>query len=803
MMASQSIRRRLTVLTVIISFLVVISAMCIFIINHIHTYKNSLVNNLASVGRLVEANVRAPLLFHDNVASTEVLASLGSIETIKYAAIYDLEENLFSEYGESAPWINQQILNNPQGAFEGEQWRELSSREKGLFSSITQLIPNRTLVIGFPISMDQERLGLLYIGADTQVLSSQLIWFLWLSFCVLIATLFLSYMLANKFFGGLAKPLFSLTKHMREISANNVYLSADIPHENNEIGELIEGFNILIGTIKSRDDKLISHRLDLESRTQELSIANQSLESSHQEMERAMTSAESASRAKGDFLATMSHEIRTPLNGVLGMAQIMADTQLDNDQAYYVDTIQKSGNILLGLINDILDFSKIEAGMMELEQLNFDLVELVEDAAVLFSEEAKSKNLKLICCAPIGLQDYIVGDANRLRQVIINLLGNAIKFTSQGEVSLYCEVVSTANGFASIEIKVADTGVGISEDGKRKIFESFTQADSTTTRTYGGTGLGLSISQRIIQLMSGEIQLESKLGMGSTFSVLFSLPLGRPLKPVDEKLSNQPEMIHLENIFQGKSALIVEDIVTNQKVATLMLEKLGLSVRVANNGQEGVEMFSNYLPDLIMMDCQMPVMDGYEATVQIRNIEKAKVLNRTPIVALTANALQEDREKCLAIGMDGYLSKPFEFSGFRKVVLEHLEKNFDIEAANAEFFKAAVHEQTSCFDPEVVSTLKSICNDEEIYQSVIDAYLSEGIKIVSSIETAMIEKNCSAIATAAHALKSSSMNIGAMVLGRQLAALEIAAKQENFNSLDSFVAGVVHEYQAVIAELNI
>jgi len=436
----------------------------------------------------------------------------------------------------------------------------------------------------------------------------------------------------------------------------------------------------------------ITERKRTELRLTEL---NMELEMQILQAQEMAVAAETASRAKSEFLANMSHEIRTPMNGILGMVELLADTPLTEEQRDYLDTLRVSADHLLGLLNDILDLSKIEAGKLHLEQLPIVLSELVDDTVRLFRARAESKGLQLTAHLAPEVPPMVLGDPVRLRQILANFISNAIKFTERGEIVVSIHSlegkppgepepaaasyerfvggdadatpegeVLTEHGSPNpkplipnpstpsvwLRFAVQDTGIGIPPDKQASIFEAFTQADSSTTRKYGGTGLGLAICKRLAELMGGRIGVESEPGKGSTFYVDLPLPVAKISRTGATETNSA-----LPDIPAGKRILLVEDNEINRKVALRMVSKLGLVVETAANGVEAVQKATTHAYDLILMDCQMPEMDGYEATRHLR----ARGVH-TPIIALTANALEGDREKCLACGMDDYLAKPIK-----------------------------------------------------------------------------------------------------------------------------------------------
>ena len=596
---------------------------------------------------VLSAATVAPLAQRDYATVKSVLDESLSQKGVDYLVVVDAQNNRVASSG----------------------WREDAPLPQAdLKFDLSRAVSDPVYHVERPILTYGQRLGTLYLGLDlTHVLAARRALLLQ---GTLIATteLALSFLILMVLGLWLTRHLVDLTRASQEVSAGNL-TPAPVTEGEDELGQLGAAFNAMSRTVRQR--------------VEQLTLAKQE--------------AEASNRAKSEFLANMSHEIRTPMNGIIGMTELVLDSSLSAAQREHLQVVRSSADALLRIINDVLDFSKIEAGKLTLESLAFSPQQLLNDTLAPLEVGARDKGLVLRREIAPDLPAWVLGDPDRLRQVLTNLLGNAIKFTAAGEVTLGWRYL--AGEALPHQLWVRDTGIGIPADKQKAIFEAFTQADNSTTRHFGGSGLGLTICSTLVQLMGGQISLDSEPGKGSTFQVALQLPLtdappvvappaippaSQPLEaaPMTPVVPAEVVPVTTDSVTNGLRVLLVEDHPVNQKLAIKLLERDGHQVTLAQNGQEGFAAAVGETFDLVLMDVQMPVMDGLESARAIRAFEREHGRAAVPIAAMTANAMASDREACEAAGMNDFIAKPFKTAELRALLERARQGTWLVPTAN-------------------------------------------------------------------------------------------------------------------------
>ena len=599
-------------------------------------FRDNMLERLAVVSQMAGSNLTAALEFEDRRQANLLLQSVKADKDIVAVSVYDRERQFF--------------------AGVNTQSDDLAA------APVSPVLRLATIEHMAPIQLHGEVVGYIYVRASTNRLFEQWLVSLLLILGASLLSGWLAMRWATRLQGRIVEPIVALADSMRQVSRDGNFEVRVQSNSQDEVGQLTRGFNDMLAHLQERDQMLADRNRELELAVQQATSARES--------------AEQALRVKSMFLANMSHEIRTPMNGILGLTEILLQSPLPEREKEHVRTVLQSGRALLKIINEILDFSKIEAGKLVLNPTDFNLNDFLQELMQLFGHQARQQGLALSLQLDPDTPAWICADAGRLRQILANLLGNALKFTPAGSVVLRVSSSPQANAAIQLVFEVADTGIGISASQHSQIFEDFNQGDSSSARRHGGTGLGLSIAMRLARLMNGSISVQSRQGFGSTFVL--------KVQAQASQADSAPQADAADvtgQFFPNSRVLVVEDNLVNQIVVQAALERLGCQVDLADGGAEGVQAARLQHYDLVLMDCQMPEVDGYEATRQIRQWELAqKSTRRLPIAALTAHAMVGDREKCEAAGMDDYLSKPMSAAELQLLLLRWLPASSAVSA---------------------------------------------------------------------------------------------------------------------------
>ncbi|CAN7487387.1 response regulator [Massilia sp. LjRoot122] len=941
-----SLNQKLTIISLLSTATALIFVFAAFAVTSVANHRKDEAMQLSTFAQVIAASSADYLLLRDGARARNALGALASESDISSAVLYDRNGKPFAQYVTVSDSATEDLV--PPAALDGVDADSLASA-----NAAGRDLLSRRMRLYQPVLAGELQVGVVMIETDLVATWIDILAGLAVMGLAMCASLIVSVAMASRFKRSIAEPVTKLIQAAQKVSVSQNYSLRIAHRRTDELGQLIDSFNTMMAQIEDRGAALLHHRDELE---RQVGVRTEQLE-------KAKNAAEAASRAKSAFLATMSHEIRTPMNGVLGMTEMLLATGLSDSQRNYTTLVKRSGEHLLVIINDILDFSKIEAGKLTIEYINFNLWDLLDDIHNVYTPQAAGKGIGFDFDIANDIPVAICGDPNRLRQIMANLLGNAIKFTEEGRILARVRVAGEDTQSVMLRFEVHDTGIGISREARARLFEAFSQADDSTTRRYGGTGLGLAISKQLVELMGGAIGVDNAPTRGSIFwftvsfdkrrvdpdapdapgrrqhpleglrvlvvdeqeesredlaqqlrawcascdsaasaaagyeRLLSAARAGRPYDAavLDMELTHtsglalaasikadagarathlvlvSPERLAADPIqrraagvayqlvkparaadlyaclaacaarlhapaasaapaalqarvparpaaaearpaarARARRVLLAEDNPVNVEVAKAMLESLGIEAHCARNGQEALQAVRAGGFDAVLMDCQMPVMDGFAATAAIRRHEREAGRARTlPVIAITANALQGDREACLAAGMDDYLSKPFTQQQLAAVIGRWVAVPLAATSHHLDAPPRLPPETVEVIQREAVNrvaldNIRALSRDggDALVQKVIAAYVGDTPRHLATLREAVDGMDAGSVRRVAHSLKSASANVGAARLATLCKELEQLGRADTVIGADRILADMEHEFQTVRHSLH-